>query len=162
MMAKEVSTVHDRVAVRRTCAAPVARVYGAWRDPAALERWYGDGTWSSKVLVHDFRPGGTKKIEFGPPGGPVFLEDCRYEDIVPERRICFAMTIQRAGVPITTSMVTVELFRKGLGPTWWSRTRSQSSMAATRRRIARAVGAKRWTSWSARSRPAEEGPCVRK
>lgn len=46
-------------------------------------------------------------------GGPTYTEDSRYEDIVPERRICFAMTILRAGVPITTSMVTVELVARG-------------------------------------------------
>lgn len=42
-----------------------------------------------------------------------FLEDCRYEDIVPERRLCFSMTIGREGARITTSMVTVELFARG-------------------------------------------------
>ncbi len=114
-MSNEETTLHDTVAVRRTYAAPAARVFAAWSDPAALQRWYvpGDGSWSSKVLVHEFRRGGSKRLEFGPPGGPLYVEDCRYEDIVPERRICFAMTILRAGVPITTSMVTVELLARG-------------------------------------------------
>jgi uncharacterized protein YndB with AHSA1/START domain len=110
-MKQDVTTVHDTVVVRRTYDAPAAQVFAAWSDAAALQRWYvpGDGSWSSKVLAHEFRRGGTKKLEFGPPGGPTYTEDCRYEDIVPGRRICFAMTILRAGVPITTSMVTVEL-----------------------------------------------------
>ncbi len=108
-------TAHDTVVVRRSCAAPAARVFAAWSDAAALGRWYvpGDASWSSKILAHEFRRGGAKKLEFGPPGGPVYTEDCRYEDIVPERRICFAMTILRAGVPITASMVTVELLDRG-------------------------------------------------
>jgi uncharacterized protein YndB with AHSA1/START domain len=73
----------------------------------------GDASWSSKILVHEFRRGGAKKLEFGPPGGPTYTEDCRYEDIVPERRVCFVMTILRANVPITTSLVTVELLALG-------------------------------------------------
>jgi uncharacterized protein YndB with AHSA1/START domain len=114
-MNRDVTTVHDTVVVRRSYDAPAARVFAAWSDAAALQRWYvpGDGSWSSKVLTHEFRRGGAKRLEFGPPGGPTYTEDCRYEDIVPERRICFAMTILRAGVPITTSMVTVELVARG-------------------------------------------------
>jgi len=110
-MEREVTTVHDTVVVCRSCAAPAARVFGAWSDAAALARWYvpGDGSWSSKILAHDFRPGGIKKLEFGPPGETRYLEDCRYEDIVPNRRICFVMTILRGRVPLTTSLVTVEL-----------------------------------------------------
>jgi uncharacterized protein YndB with AHSA1/START domain len=111
----EVTTVHDTVVVRRTYDAAVSDVFAAWSEASALERWYvpGDGSWSSKVVAHDFRRGGAKKLEFGPPGGPAYTEDCRYEDIVPERRICFAMTILRDGVPITASMVTVELLPRG-------------------------------------------------
>jgi uncharacterized protein YndB with AHSA1/START domain len=114
-MNRDVTTVHDTVVVRRSYDAPAARVFAAWSDAAALQRWYvpGDGSWSSKILTHEFRRGGAKRLEFGPPGGPTYTEDCRYEDIVPERRICFAMTILRAGVPITTSMVTVELVARG-------------------------------------------------
>ena len=114
-MEREVTTVHDTVVVRRSCAAPAARVFAAWSDAAALARWYvpGDGSWSSTILAHDFRPGGIKKLEFGPPGETRYVEDCRYEDIVPNRRICFVMTILRGRAPITTSMVTVELFDRG-------------------------------------------------
>jgi uncharacterized protein YndB with AHSA1/START domain len=114
MMERDVTTVHDTVVVQRSYAAPAARVFGAWSDAAALARWYvpGDGTWCSKILAHDFRRGGLKKLEFGPPGEQ-YTEDCRYEDIVEDRRICFAMTILRGGTPLTTSMVTVELFERG-------------------------------------------------
>jgi uncharacterized protein YndB with AHSA1/START domain len=112
---QDLTTVHDTVVVRRTYDAPAAAVFAAWSDEAALGRWYvpGDGSWSSKILAHEFRRGGAKKLEFGPPGGPTYTEDCRYEDILPGRRICFVMTILRAGVPITTSMVTVELVPRG-------------------------------------------------
>src|SRR5262245_51053344 len=39
--------------------------------------------------------------------------DCHYVDIVPERRICYAMTISLGDTRITVSMVTVELASHG-------------------------------------------------
>jgi uncharacterized protein YndB with AHSA1/START domain len=107
----EVHTRHDTVVVSREYHASPARVFAAWSDAAALQRWYvpGDASWSSRVVEHDFRRGGLKRLEFGPPGDSPYEEDCRYEDIVPERRLCFSMAIRRAGTPITASLVTVEL-----------------------------------------------------
>lgn len=106
-----ISTRHETVVIKHSYPAPPARVFSAWSDPEALRRWYtpGDDSWSSKVIAHDFRVGGVKQIIFGEHGGIQFLEDCRYEDIVADRRLCFSMTIARAEERITTSMVTVEL-----------------------------------------------------
>ena len=114
-MTQQLITRHDTVVVRRTYDASAGDVFAAWSDAEALQRWYvpGDASWSSKILVHEFRRGGAKRLEFGPPAGPVYTEDCRYEDIVPQRRICFVMTILVAGAPITTSLVTVELIARG-------------------------------------------------
>jgi uncharacterized protein YndB with AHSA1/START domain len=107
----DVSTRHDTVVVSHSYSATPARVFTAWSDPEVLKRWYvpGDDSWSSKVVAHDFRVGGVKQITFGERGGVSFFEDCRYEDIVADRRLCFSMTIARADERITTSMVTVEL-----------------------------------------------------
>ena len=109
------NTSHHTVVVRRRFQAPVTRVFQSWEDPGALQAWYtpGDDTWTSKVLELDFRVGGVKRLQFGPPGETPFHEDCRYEDIVPEARICYAMTIAHGDVRITTSMVTVQLFPHG-------------------------------------------------
>lgn len=111
---EERSVVHDTVVVRRTYNASVDRVYRAWADRAELERWYvpGDDTWTAKMLNHDFRVGGGKRFTFGPPN-ETFVEDCHYVDIVPERRICYAMTISRGDTRITVSMVTVEFASQG-------------------------------------------------
>jgi len=108
------SVIHDTVVVRRLYEAPAERVYRAWTDPALLERWYvpGDEKWSAKIVEHDFRVGGGKRITFGPPG-ETFVEDCHYVDIVPNRRICYAMAIARGDTRITVSMVTVEFTAHG-------------------------------------------------
>jgi uncharacterized protein YndB with AHSA1/START domain len=111
---EERSVVHDTVVVRRSYNASAERVYRAWTDRAELERWYvpGDETWTAKMLTHDFRVGGGKRFTFGPPT-ETFVEDCHYVDIVPERRICYAMTISRGATRITVSMVTVEFTSQG-------------------------------------------------
>jgi uncharacterized protein YndB with AHSA1/START domain len=110
----EDSVTHDTVVVHRTYAASAKRVYAAWTDAAELERWYvpGDASWKAKMLKHDFSVGGGKRFTFGPPD-QTFTEDCVYVDIVPERRICYAMTISRGDKRITVSMVTVELIPRG-------------------------------------------------
>ncbi len=103
------STAHHTIVVKRSFDALPAHVFAAWSDPTALQKWYvpGDATWTSRIVAHDFRVGGQKRIEFGPRGEAPFTEDCRYEDIVPAQRICFSMTIARSNQRITTSMITV-------------------------------------------------------
>lgn len=107
----EISTTHHTVTLTRAYDASPARVFAAWREAKALTRWYvpGDGTWISRIVEHDFRIGGRKHLTFGPKGGPRYSEDCRYEDIVDGRRICFSMTIASETARMTTSMVTIEL-----------------------------------------------------
>jgi uncharacterized protein YndB with AHSA1/START domain len=113
----DVSTFHHTIAVKRTYAAARERVFAAWTDANALARWYlpGDSTWSSRIVAHDFRVGGAKQIAFGPRGEIPFTEDCRYEDIVMDQRLCYSMTIARSQQRLTTSMVTVQFVRRGQG-----------------------------------------------
>jgi uncharacterized protein YndB with AHSA1/START domain len=107
----EISTKHDTVVVQRVFEASARQVFAAWTDPDSLSRWYvpGDETWAAKILAHEPRVGGVKRIRFGPREGAQYTEECHYEDIVPERRLCFSMTISHDDRRITTSMVTVEL-----------------------------------------------------
>jgi uncharacterized protein YndB with AHSA1/START domain len=109
------TTTHDTIVVTRTYEASAKRVFAAWADAAALGRWYvpGDAGWTSRIEAHDFRVGGRKHLTFGPKDGPRYSEDCRYQDIVENLRLCFSMTIAEGDKRITTSMVTVELSPDG-------------------------------------------------
>lgn len=111
----DVATTHHTITVNRAFQATRAVVFAAWRDPAALQRWYvpGDAHWTSKIVAHDFRVGGSKRISFGPRDEVPYTEDCRYEDIVDGQRLCFSMTIARAARRLTTSMVTVQFLNAG-------------------------------------------------
>lgn len=116
MTLADLITRHDTVVVRRTYDAPGSEVFAAWSSSAALARWYvpGDASWSSTIRAHEFRRGGVKQLEFGAPGEQRYVEDCRYEDIVQDRRICFVMTILSGGSVLTSSLVTVEFITRGL------------------------------------------------
>jgi uncharacterized protein YndB with AHSA1/START domain len=112
---KPITTLHETVVVKRIVNASAARVFSAWREVEALNRWYvpGDGSWRTALISHDFRVGGTHVMTFGPPDDVPYKEDCRYEDIVTDQRICYAMTVSRGDARITTSMVTVEIISQG-------------------------------------------------
>jgi uncharacterized protein YndB with AHSA1/START domain len=111
----DITTAHATIVMKRTYSGTPKQVFAAWTDPKALVKWYvpGDATWTSRIDKHELRVGGVKQITFGPRGQVPFTEDCRYEDIVPERRLCFSMTIAQGGKRITTSMVTVQLASVG-------------------------------------------------
>ncbi len=113
----EISTSHHTMVVTRTFPATPTQVFDAWTDPKALAKWYvpGDANWTSRIERHDFRVGGVKLITFGEAGAAPYTEDCRYEDIVPDRRLCYSMTIALGGKRITTSMITVQLAAVGAG-----------------------------------------------
>jgi uncharacterized protein YndB with AHSA1/START domain len=111
----DAATTHHTVTITRTYDVTAARLFAAWADAAQLARWYvpGDATWELQIVEHDFRVGGRKHLTFGPKRSPRYSEDCRYEDIVDGRRICFSMTIANDERRMTTSMVTVELLPNG-------------------------------------------------
>ena len=101
-------TTHATVTVRRSLDAPVPRVFRAWSDRAAVARWYLPGNdWVSRVDEHDFRVGGRVRMTFGPRSEPPYFECSHFEDIVPQARIVYAMTVGRGELRLTTSMVTV-------------------------------------------------------
>jgi uncharacterized protein YndB with AHSA1/START domain len=111
---KPIKTSHHTVVVKRTLNASPARVFAAFAENEALKRWYvpGDASWTSKIIHHDFRVGGGHVMTFGTSDAQ-YSEDCRYEDIVDNQRICFAMTVARGTERMTTSMVTVEIAGTG-------------------------------------------------
>jgi uncharacterized protein YndB with AHSA1/START domain len=106
----KVKTTHGTIVLTRRYPARAARVFAAWADAAALARWYtpGDEGWSARIEAHEFRVGGRKVVSFGPKGGPRYVEDCRYEDIVEGQRICLSMTLSSGDERMTSTLVTVE------------------------------------------------------
>lgn len=109
------SVRHDTVRIDRSYPQAPARVFRAWAEPAARERWFvREEGWESEYR-QDFRTGGQEEGWFRQPGGPRYLNRTQFHDIVPDARIVFAYTMAREGTPISASLATVELVAEGAG-----------------------------------------------
>jgi uncharacterized protein YndB with AHSA1/START domain len=103
------SAQHGTIRLERRFSAPPARVFAAWADPVARAKWDVPGRWTIAGQTHDFREGGRETKRFGPPDDPRFVADTLYLDIVPQRRIVFSYSMTSRGIPVSTSLTTVDL-----------------------------------------------------
>jgi uncharacterized protein YndB with AHSA1/START domain len=109
------SAIHSTFVLERNYQATPDRVFAAFADPAKKRCWFlGSGKHEVKYHELNFREGGTERSElvFG-PGTPVAgltcTSDTLYQNIVANRRIVFASTMNIAGNCISAALVTVEL-----------------------------------------------------
>ena len=110
------SIIHASFVIERTYAASPARVFAAFADPAAKQRWFaGPEEMGAAKYELDFRVGGREINRGGPPGGPVYTFDARYQDIVPDQRIVTTYEMLMADTRISVSLATVELEPAGTG-----------------------------------------------
>lgn len=103
------STKHARFTVERRFDAAPDRVFAAWADPAAKQRWFGDADgWEDVTHSLDFRVGGSERSTARQPGGPMHVNETVFLNIVPQRRIIFAYSMAMDDKPISASLATVE------------------------------------------------------
>jgi uncharacterized protein YndB with AHSA1/START domain len=88
--------------ITRTIAAPRAKVWRAWSDPAIIAQWWCPRPWRTEVRAFELRTGGAfHTFMSGPDGGTsdnpgVFLE------VVPQERIIWTSMLLagwRPGTP---------------------------------------------------------------
>jgi uncharacterized protein YndB with AHSA1/START domain len=106
------STTHNTFAIERIYDAAPSRVFHAWTDPVAKAQWFGN---SSEAYRLDFRVGGTETNSGGPPGGPVYVYQGHFAEIVPDARVVSTYTMLMDGTLISVSVATVELTPAGSG-----------------------------------------------
>ncbi len=111
----ERSVTHATFVVERTYDAPPARVFAAWSEPAAKARWFADPDDPGAEWEMDFRVGGREISRGGPPDGPVYAFEGRYQDIVPNERIVYTYDMYLDPARISVSLATVELKPAGSG-----------------------------------------------
>lgn len=73
----------------RHFAAPPARVYAAWTDPAHFAQWIGPVGVPCDLLEMNPTEGGTFRIDMHPPGGQVIHVEGRFTRLEPPDRIDF-------------------------------------------------------------------------
>jgi uncharacterized protein YndB with AHSA1/START domain len=112
----ERSVNHSTFVLERAYNATPARVFAAWSTAEALLRWGSPGEgWQVGFDRFDFRVGGGNICRFGPAGGDVYVNDARYQDIVPDRRIITADTMTCGDKPLFAGLATVEFHPAGAG-----------------------------------------------
>jgi uncharacterized protein YndB with AHSA1/START domain len=103
------STEHATFTIERTYNAAPERVFAAWADPAAKARWFGPGTLAHEGYALEFAVGGRERLAVAAPDGAVYRYDAHYQEIVPDRRIVYAYTMDRDEKRISVSVATVEV-----------------------------------------------------
>jgi uncharacterized protein YndB with AHSA1/START domain len=112
----ERSVTHASFTIERVFDASPARVFGAFADPRAKQRWFlGPDDMPATEFEMDFRVGGRERNRGGPPGGPVHSFDATYQDIVPDQRIVFTYDMHLDDTRISVSLATIQLEPSGAG-----------------------------------------------
>ncbi|KWX71870.1 SRPBCC family protein [Paenibacillus jilunlii] len=101
------SIKHDTFALERIYNASPARAFAAWADPALKANWF------AQAEEFEFRIGGREAIRGSEPGGPVYTSIATYQEITPDNRIVYTITIDKAETRISVSVVTVEFKPEG-------------------------------------------------
>lgn len=112
----ERSVVHTTFTLERSYAAPPAKVFKAFADPAIKRRWFveGDG-WAVEEFTGEFKVGGFERGRFRFKGGEPVRNDTSYHDIVPNERIIFAYTMAIGENRISSSLATLQFKPSGAG-----------------------------------------------
>jgi uncharacterized protein YndB with AHSA1/START domain len=110
------SARHTSFVLERRFAAPPTRVFKAWADPKAKQRWsdcHADGGTTEYSM--DFKPGGREVHRAILPDGKAQLIEKTFLEIVSNARIIFAYGIEADGRCLSASLVTAEFHADGSG-----------------------------------------------
>jgi uncharacterized protein YndB with AHSA1/START domain len=105
----ERTAVHDSFSMARNYNVPPARVFAAWSNPEVKANWF------PKAEKFDFRVGGQEILRGGPSDGPIYNSIATFQEIVPDQRIVYTLSIDRGETRISVSMMTVEFKSEGTG-----------------------------------------------
>lgn len=103
-----------RLVIRRTFAAPRARVYAAWTEPDQMRRWAGPEGFSVPEMEQDPRVGGTYRMTMQQPDGERIAVYGVFREIQPPERISYTWRWEEdtPEAEIET-LVTVEFHDRG-------------------------------------------------
>ncbi len=98
--------------VSKTIAAPRARVFAAWIDPALVKLWFAPGDMTVGDVSVDAKVGGSYRIVMqGKEGTPTAIGE--YKEIVSNEKLVFTWGWE--GDPSQPTLVTVTFHDEGKG-----------------------------------------------
>jgi uncharacterized protein YndB with AHSA1/START domain len=118
---QEPSIIHNTFVLERSYPKPPKTVFAAFADAGKKRRWFAEGEGHElQQFELDFRVGGTERLTYRlgagtPVAGMIITNEGRYQDIVPERRIVTAVTMDLGEKRILISLVTFEFLRTDTG-----------------------------------------------
>ncbi|HET9850030.1 MAG TPA: SRPBCC family protein [Candidatus Saccharimonadales bacterium] len=112
----EHSIVHGDFAIERTFSVKPAKIFQAFADKEAKERWFkGPSDQEPNVHSMDFRIGGRESNSGKFHDGITHRFEATYYDIVPDKRIVYAYEMYLNDQRISVSLATIELIPDGGG-----------------------------------------------
>lgn len=118
---QEPSAIHSTFVLERSYPKPPKTVFAAFADAGKKRRWFAEGEGHElQQFELDFRVGGAERLTYRlkagtPVAGMILTNEIRYQDIVPERRIVTAATMDLGEKRILISLVTFEFLRADAG-----------------------------------------------
>jgi uncharacterized protein YndB with AHSA1/START domain len=109
------SVVHATFHLKRSYAAPVARVWAALTDEAAKQKWFGASPGTLELLERhmDVRVGGRERLKGRWKGGVVSTFDATYYDVIPNERLVYTYEMHLDARKISVSLATLQLKSEG-------------------------------------------------
>jgi uncharacterized protein YndB with AHSA1/START domain len=118
---QEPSVIHNTFVLERSYPKPPKTVFAAFTDAGKKRRWFAEGEGHElQQFELDFRVGGTERLKYRlkagtPVAGMIVTNEGRYQDIVPERRIVTAATMDLGEKRILISLITTEFLQTDKG-----------------------------------------------
>jgi len=79
--------------VRRVIAAPAARLFAAWTEPAQLVAWFGPAGVRCLGAEVDLRVGGAYSLRNGMPDGSELVIAGTFERVEPPHRLVYSWSV---------------------------------------------------------------------
>jgi uncharacterized protein YndB with AHSA1/START domain len=110
------NVVHGQFTISRNWKVAPERVFAAFADEAAKDKWFGGlPGWEKLKKSFDFREGGHEHLSGRHPNGTVSTFDCIYRDIVPNERIVYSYVMHLDGKKISVSQACIEFKPEAAG-----------------------------------------------
>lgn len=107
---------HATIVMERSYKASPTRVFAAWKDQKARERWQApDASIQIKYIEADFREGGRDMARCIEADGAEFLATLYYLDIRSGRSIVFTENVAQGNANVSAALICVELYPVGEG-----------------------------------------------